>query len=110
MEKQLAEMTGKLRALRFTQNEEVSEGQKTSITNMIKVVNNFKESIEEQKFPKGETDEQVKTWGEAIENQLTEADDKARELNQQIQHMETGQWVAKDAHKRHKKLEFEKTQ
>ena len=49
---------------------------------MIKAVNNFKESIEEKKFAKGETDEQVKTWGEEIENQLAEADDKARELNQ----------------------------
>ena len=77
---------------------------------MIKAVNNFKESIEEQKFAKGETDEQVKTWGEEIENQLTEADDKARELDQQIQHMETGRWGAEDAHEQHKKLEFEKTQ
>ena len=46
-------MTGKLQALHFTlnktdyiiawENEEVSEQQKTSITNMIKAVNNLKE-------------------------------------------------------------------
>ena len=71
---------------------------------MIKIVNNVKESIKEQKFAEGETDEQAKTWGEEIENQLAEADDKARELNQQIQCMETGRWVAKDAHGRQKQI------
>ena len=114
MEQQLAEMTGKLWALRFTlnktdniitrENEEVSKWQKTSVTNMIKIVSNVKESIKEQKFAEGETDEQAKTWGEEIENQLAEADDKARELNQQIQCMETGRWVAKDAHGRQKQI------
>ena len=90
MEQQLAEMTGKLWALRFTlnktdniitrENEEVSKWQKTSVTNMIKIVSNVKESIKEQKFAEGETDEQAKTWGKETENQLAEADDKAREL------------------------------
>ena len=78
---------------------------------MIKAVNNFKESIEEKKFAKGETDEQVKTWGEEIENQLAEADDKARELNQNKSSTWklVGGWPKLPTSGR-KKLEFEKRQ
>ena len=114
---QNTEITAKLKALGFTlnktdgviakENEEVSERQKTSITTMIKVVNNLKESIEEQMFAKGQSDDQVRAWGEEVENRLAVADDKVVELTAHIQRMKADRREAEDAHEKLERLKFQ---
>lgn len=68
MEKEMAEITSKLKALRVTlkktneilaEDREVTERQHTSITTMIKAVNTLKRHIEEGKFASGESEEEV---------------------------------------------------
>ena len=109
-------MKGKLRALSFTlkktnniiakEDEEVAERQKSSITVAIKAVNNLKEQIEEQKFAKGESEDEVRTWGEEAENLLAEADEGVKKLAKHIQQMQADRQAAEDAHKRQGKLTF----
>lgn len=80
MEKQLTELTSKVKALKFRLNkpEEVmaaqdrlaSERQRESIVNISKIVIELKENIEEKKFAKGETEEQVTQWSKEDLNKL----------------------------------------
>ena len=107
MEKKLAELTGKLKTLSFTlgktedviakENREVTERQGTSITTMIRAVNNLKEFILEQKFAEGQTDDEVVAWGEEIEDRLAEADEQVQMLNNQIRQMEVNSKAAEKA-------------
>ena len=120
MEKKLAELTGKLKALSFTlgktedviakENREVTERQGTSITTMIRAVNNLKELILEQKFAEGQTDDEVAAWGEEIEDRLVEADEQVQMLNNQIRQMEVNSKAAEKAQERQSKLDFERSQ
>ena len=80
MEKQLTELASKVKALKFRLNkpEEVmaaqdrlaSERQRESIVNISKIVIELKENIEEKKFAKGETEEQVAQWSKEDLNKL----------------------------------------
>ena len=80
MEKQLTELASKVKALKFRLNkpEEVmaaqdrlaSERQRESIVNISKIVIELKENIEEKKFAKGETEEQVTQWSKEDLNKL----------------------------------------
>jgi hypothetical protein len=69
MDKQLNELASKVKALRFRQGKteeimakqdrQASERQRESIDNVTKAIINLKETIEENKFSKGESEEDV---------------------------------------------------
>ncbi len=94
MEKQLAELASKVKALRFRvsktdevlyrNDREACERQRASIVSSSKVVIELKENLEEKKFSKGETEEQVAEWGREIEQDLAKTDDYIRKLTQKI--------------------------
>ena len=60
---------------------------------MIKAVNTVKEAIEERKFKKGETVEQVGEWSEKIEQVITEADGNVRKLTGHIKEINSAAQV-----------------
>ena len=80
MEKQLLELASKVKALRFRlsktdeaiakDDREACKRQKDSISNISELVIDHKESIEEKKFSKGESEEQIAEWGAKFEAQL----------------------------------------
>ena len=97
MEKQLAELASKVKSLRFRlskteviakQDREASERQKVSLKNISKVVIDLKESIEEKKFAKGESEDQVAAWSKDFEDDLAKTDESVRNLNQQIKEID----------------------
>ena len=94
MEKQLSEMASKVKALRFRLSKtdeaiakddcEACKRQKDSISDISKLVIDLKESIEEKKFSKGESEEQIAAWGTEFEAQLEKTDACLRKLTQRI--------------------------
>jgi hypothetical protein len=54
------------------------ERQRISIATISSTVNTLKETIEEKKFAKGESEEQTQEWGAETETLLAEADRQIR--------------------------------
>ena len=87
MEKQLQELEGKLRTLEFTRkktaelmtsnNIDAISRHEDSIMSKIKAIHTLKESIIEQKFTAGESEETVTEWSQQIEESLNAADEEA---------------------------------
>ena len=86
MGKMISELTRKLKTLSYRikkTNEIITKGDKealeryrASIANITEAVSTQKESIEEKKFRKGESEEEVSVWGAKAEELLAEADDE----------------------------------
>ena len=118
MEKMISELNGKLKTLRFRINKtdeiidkhdkEASERHQASIANITSAVNTLKESIEEKKFSKGETEEQVTEWGADAESMLAEADECTRKIAKQIKDMNLAAQDADALQAHHKAIELEK--
>lgn len=99
------ELVSKVKALRFRvsktdevldKNErEACERQKASILSISKIVIEQKESIEEKKFSKSETEEQVAEWGTTFEQDLAKTDDCVRKLTQRIKEIDLREGEAK---------------
>jgi hypothetical protein len=83
--------------------------QKASIVSISKVVIELKENIEERKFSKGETEEQVAEWGREIEQDLSKTDDYIRMLTQKIKEIDSCEEEAKSVmiHKQNMMFEQE---
>jgi hypothetical protein len=92
MEPKVKELEGKLRTLEFavkrsdevikTNRSEAISRHENSITAKVNACHNLKDSIEEEKFVKVETEEQITEWVSAIEEKLKAADEKVLELRQ----------------------------
>lgn len=118
MDKQLKELVNKVKALHFRQGKteailakhdrEASERQLESIVSVAKAVNSLKESIEEKKFAKGESEEDIAKWAEEYENELAEADDNVRRLAQQIKEIDRREQDEKAVEEHKKNLAFER--
>ena len=118
MEKQQTELASKVKALKFRLNktEEVmaaqdrlaSVRQRESIVNISKIVIELKENIEEKKFAKGETEEQVAQWSRACEEDLTKTDETLRRLTQQIKEIDLHEEDVKSIQEHKKALQFER--
>ena len=75
IEKLQSELAGKVKVLKFRINKtkdvmekgecQATERQCESITSIAGVINTLKETLEEKKFAKGESDEQVAEWNKA---------------------------------------------
>ena len=92
MEPKVKELEGKLRTLEFavkrsdevikTNRSEAISRHANSIIAKVNACHNLKDSIEEEKFVKVETEEQITEWVSAIEEKLKAADEKVLELRQ----------------------------
>ena len=93
-EKQLAELEGKIKTLKFRlhktdeviskRDRQASERQLASINGTVTAVNELKESIEEKKFGKGESEEDVSQWSATIDEELQRADEESGKLRSQL--------------------------
>lgn len=118
MDKQLAELANKVTALSFrlSKTDEVMakhdrqalEQQQVSINDIGKAFNTLKESIEDKKFPKGESEENVAKWIEEIDRHLAEADEVTGRLVQQIKQMNGREREDAAIHEHKRNLQFEK--
>ena len=117
MDKQLNELVSKVKALRFRQGKteeimakqdrQASERQRESIDNVTKAIINLKETIEENKFSKGESEEDVAEWAKEYEDGLAIADENVRRLAQQIKEIDRREKHEKTVQDyRKKNLEF----
>ena len=92
MEPKVKELEGKLRTLEFavkrsdevikTNSSEAISRHENSIIAKVNACHSLKDSIEEEKFEKEETEEQITEWVSAIEEKLKAADEKVLELRQ----------------------------
>ena len=115
-----AQLQGKLKVLSFTlaktdaviakNDVDVSDRQRSSLATMIKAVTTAKETIEEHKFEKGDSGDEVTKWGEPIEEVITDADANVRRLTSHIQEIASEVEAAERAEKRKAQLEFERAQ
>ena len=93
MEKLISELNAKLKTLSFRikktdeiiakSDKEALERHKVSVANITEAVNAQKEIIEEKKFSKEETEENVSEWGAEAEALLAEADECTRKISKQ---------------------------
>ena len=117
MEKQLSELASKVKALRFRlsktdeaiakDDREACKRQKDSISNISKLVIDLKESIEEKKFSKGESEEQIAEWGAEFEAQLEKTDACLRKLTQRIKEIDLREEEAKNVMTHKQNMMFE---
>ena len=116
--KQAAELNGKLKALSFRINKtdklinkadkQALEIQRTSIATISSIVNRLKETIEEKKFAKGESEEQIQEWGAETELLLAEAGQQIRRIAGKLTEMSSTEQKAIYLMEQKKKLQFEK--
>ncbi|CAB4034010.1 Hypothetical predicted protein, partial [Paramuricea clavata] len=117
MERQIAELSSKIKTLNFRrtktseilekQDRQASERQKQSIINISKAVNELKETIEEKKITKGEDEGAIAEWSKLYESELEKADQDIKLLDQQIKKMDDDEREAKTAYEHERKLAFE---
>lgn len=92
LETKLAELTGKIKALKFTlgkcddaitaRNREALTRHEASMTKRVVAVCALKQEIEELKFVKEEIEDAVRQWAEDVEARMVEADVKAVAIRQ----------------------------
>ena len=119
MEEKIAELTGKLKTLKFVLgktdeiiaggNPDALECQELSIANKVKAVNSLKDEIVELKFVK-ESESEVMEWCDSIEEQLNNADHKRAELWQQLRNREEKERANERAQAINEQLALEKAQ
>ena len=90
MKKMISELNGKLKALSFRTKKTdkiIARGDKASIANITEAVSTQNESIEEKKFSKGESEEEVSVWGAKAEELLAEAGECTRKIAKHLKSM-----------------------
>ena len=117
MERQISELSGKIKTLKFRRSKtseilkkrdrQASERQKESIINISKAVNELKETIEEKKLAKGKDDRTVAEWSKQYESEVEEADEDITILDQQIKEIDSNERERKTAYEHEKNLAFE---
>lgn len=90
------------------QDRQASERQQASIVNIADAVNNLKETIEEKKFSKGESEEDVAQWSKVYEDELAMSDENIRMLARQIKQIDCREQDDKAVHDHKKNLKFER--
>ena len=108
MERKLAELNGKVRALEYaikksdgtTTNVEVLARQINYIKNGIDSVNALKEEIEELKFTDGDSEENIQEWSKEFETKITSADERISNLRKQLGNMNERELTALEESKR----------
>lgn len=94
-EKQLAELDGKIKMLHFKLNKsddiiekrdrQALDRHQTAITSVVTDVESLKTTIEEKKFTKGESEDDITTWNQKlIVEHLAQADEITRRVQKEI--------------------------
>ena len=118
MDKQIAELEGKLKTLNFRlkktgdfskkDDRTAFEKHKVSFEALVTAVVKLKESIEEQKFANGEDDEAVQEWADEIEQVVNEGDACIRKLAELIEQIDRNLKHATVLYKHKREVELEK--
>ena len=118
MEKAIADLSGKVKTLNSPlaktdklieeSDQEALNRHKLSIDNSVSTVNNLKETIEEEKFAKGESEEQVQEWSTEVEKNLSLADRQISRIEKKLEEITAGEKDATNRLEFMKKLEYEK--
>ena len=118
MEKMISELNGKLKALSFRTkktdeiiakgDKEALERHQASIANITEAVSTQKESIEEKKFSKGESEEEVSVWGAKADELLAEADECTRKIAKHLKSMIAAAEDAEALEAHTKAMQYEK--
>ena len=118
VEKQLTDLGNKIKTLKFRlsktdeviakRDRQALERHKASITTIVEAVDELKDTIEEKKFAKGESEEDIAAWSQGIEKEVERADEITRDIDKYIKAMdvEKQEQQAVEEHKR--RLEFER--
>ena len=95
-EKQIAELNTKVKLLYFklNQTDEIVEKRErqslerhqSSIANIASAVDTLKSAVEEKKFTKGESEDEIKTWSKEFEKHLEKADQATNRVQSEITH------------------------
>ena len=95
MEKQIAELNTKNKLLYFklNQTDEIVEKREwqslehhqSSIRNIASALDTLKSAVEEEKFTKGESEDEIKTWSEEFEKHLEKANQATTRVQSEIQ-------------------------
>ena len=118
MEKAISDLTSKIKALKFRidktvdildkEDKEALQRHKASIASTALTVNTLKEDIEEKKFAKGESEDNIKEWGAETEAMLSSADDCTRRIEKKLSEIDLAVQEANALQANKLKLEFEK--
>jgi len=119
MEKMISELNGKLKALSFRTNKtdeiiakvdkEALERHQASIANITEAASTQKESIEEEKFSKGESEEEVSIRSAKAKELLAEADDECtRKIAKHLKSMIAAAQDAEALEAHTKAMQYEK--
>ena len=117
-EKQLAELDGKVKMLYFKLNksDEIIEKRdrqaldrhRTAITSVVADVESLKTRIEEKKFTKGESKDDITTWSQKIEEHLAKADEITRRVQNEIKAIDIEEEEKQTIEKHKLKMAFER--
>ena len=118
MDKQIAELEGKLKTLNFRlkktgnvskkDDRTAFEKHKVSIEALVMAVVKLKKSIEEQKFANFEDDQAVQEWANKIEKIVNEGDTCIRELAKRIEQIDRNLKHATVLYEHKREVELEK--
>ena len=118
MDKSLQELNSKLKTLKFRmgesediiakQDKEAMDRQRLSVSAISTMVNTIKETIEENMFAQGKSEEDVQKWAEESERILAMADQCVRRITQGINNLDLAAREAITLQEEKRKLEFEK--
>ena len=118
MDKQIAELEGKLKTLNFRlkktgnvskkDDRTAFERHKVSVEALVMAVVKLKKSIEEQKFANCEYDEAVQEWANEIEKVVNEGDACIRELAERIEQIDRNLKHATVLYEHKREVELEK--
>ena len=118
MEKLITELNRKLKALSFRTkktdeitakgDKEALERHQASIANITQAVSAKKEGIEEKKFSKEESEEEVPEWGAPAEKLLAEADESTQKIAKHLKSMIAAAQDAEALEAHTKAMEYEK--
>ena len=109
MEKAIADLSSKVKTDKLIEesDNEALNRHKLSIDNIVSTVNNPKETIEE-KFAKGESEEQVQEWSAEVEKNLSLADRQISRIEKKLEEITAGEKDATNRLEFMRKLEYEK--
>ena len=118
MDKQIAELEGKLKTLNFRlkktgnvsrrDDRTAFERHKVSVEALVMAVVKLKKSIEEQKFANCEDDQAVQEWANKIEKIINEGDTCIRELAKRIEQIDRNLKHATVLYEHKREVELEK--
>ena len=84
------------------------ERQQTSITAIVSVVNTVKDTFEETKITRGESEKEIAAWSREIEGELEKADEITRQIQNRIRAIDLEQQGKQAEEEHRKRMEFKR--